>query len=552
MAYNPTTDTEVLIIGAGPVGTVLASELGRRGIGCMVIEMTDGVFRDPRLHAVSIRTMELVRKWGLTDELRHCGWPQEHPQDIAFVTSLSGYELGRILWPAISKMQAPTESPTFAQRCPQSWFNPILHRYAMRFNTVQFRWRSELIDFDQTSDSVSATVRDVESGNHQTLSAKYLVGCDGARSFVRETLGIERENTGTYGYSAEAIIRSQDLAELTRARIAGRYTAVTEDGVSASLLPYDGRDRFRMTLMAEIQKVDRARMDQAISLLIGKHVSYEYLTDILPWANRETCAKNFRVNRAFIAGDSARTMPPTGGHGMNTGVLDGFDLGWKLAAVLRGWAGDRLLDSYEYDRKKGGSRTAEMAGCIYKDWHKVKPVIRQNAFHLTQSGSEGDAARQYLGELLTSTFQREFNALGASLGYRYSGSPVIIDDETQEPEDDILHYIPTARPGHRLPHAWLKDGRSTLDLVGDVYTLIEVGQSRFASSFREAAQSKHIPLDIVQIDDPEISRLLDSSAVLVRPDQHVAWRARSGNCEAGRILDIVCGFAHHDSSRSLE
>lgn len=543
MLNSYTKSVDVLIIGAGPVGATLAAELGRRGVTALVVEMTDGVFRDPRLHAVSIRTMELVRKWGLTEELRNCGWPHSHPQDIAFVTSITGFELGRIPWAPISQMHPPPESPTFAQRCPQSWFNPILHRYAESFDSVEFYRNCKLETFMQDNDGVTAELYMRGNDTRYTVRCRFLVGCDGGRSTVRETLGVERDSTGAYGYSAEAIIESSDLANLARPRIAGRYTAVTRDGISASLLPYDGADRFRMTLMAEPEKVDKTRMDDAIRQLVGCEITYRYLTDVLPWVNRETCAQQFRVGRAFIAGDAARTMPPTGGHGMNTGVLDAFDLGWKIAAVLQGWGGEILLDSYEFDRKKGGSRTASMAGQIYMDWIKVKSIIAETAELLDKVSPEADVARRGLGELLTNTFRREFNSSGASIGYRYSGSPVIVDDGTPEPADDIVQLTQTARPGHRLPHAWINDGQSTLDLIGDFYTLIEVRDDGYAAMFKAAARQKKIPLEVRQIHSPELAALFEASAVLVRPDQHVAWRASGKFFDAAKVLSIVCGQA---------
>lgn len=534
-------ETDVVVIGAGPVGSGLAAELGRRGIRCTVIEMTDGVFRDPRLHAVSIRTMELVRKWGITEDLRNCGWPQDHPQDAAYVTSLTGYEIGRIPWLPISRMTPPPESPTFAQRCPQSWFNPILHRYAGRFAAVRILWRHKFLNLRQDDDGVTIDICSEETGQTGTIRCKYLVGCDGARSSVREQIGVERISTDIYGYSAEAIIESREIADLARPRMAGRYTAVSENGVSATLLPYDGRERFRVALVAEPSQVNRERMDRAILQLVGRKVEYTYITEVLPWVNRETSAQKFRVGRVFLAGDAARTMPPAGGHGMNTGILDGFDLGWKLAAVLQGWADAALLDSYEFDRKKGGGRTARMAAEMYRDWGKVKPVIDEYAPLLDKDTAEGAAARKHVGELILTTFQREYNALGASIGYRYSGSPVIVDDGTPEPPDDFVRLEPTARPGHRLPHAWLDDGRSTLDLVDDVYTLIEIGGDTHASAFRAAAAERGIPLVVHRLDRLELGALFEAPAVLVRPDQHVAWRARGPVMDAGTVLDIVTG-----------
>ena len=536
-------ETEVVVVGAGPVGSCLAAELGRRGVLCVVVEMTDGVFRDPRLHAVSIRTMELVRKWGLTEELRNCGWPADHPQDGAFVTSMTGHELGRIEWLPISKMTPPPESPTFAQRCPQSWFNPILHRYAGSFESVRFLWQHRFLSLRQDEQGVSVDIESLEGGGVVTIRCKYAVGCDGARSNVREHLGIERDSTGIYGYSAEAIIESRELADLARPRMAGRYTAVTESGISATLLPYDGHDRFRVALVAEPEKCDRARMDEAVLQLVGRKVGYVYLTDILPWVNRETCARKFRAGRVFLAGDAAHTMPPAGGHGMNTGVLDGFDLGWKMAAVLQGWGSDPLLDSYEFDRKKGAMRTAAMAAEIYRDWGRVKPTVEKYAPQLNDDTAEGKAARECIGELLTATFKREFNAIGASIGYRYTGSPVIVDDGTPEPEDDIIHLQPTARPGHRIPHAWIDDGRSTLDLVADVYTLIEIGGDIFSREFKALADERGIPLVVHRIDSTELRELFGASAILVRPDQHVAWRAKGEVLEPATVLDVLTGRA---------
>lgn len=534
-------ETDVVVVGAGPVGSCLAAELGRRGVRCAVVEMTDGVFKDPRLHAVSIRTMEIVRKWGITDDMRNCGWPADHPQDAAYMTSLVGYELARLPWAPISKMRPPPESPTFAQRCPQSWFNPILHRYAGRFESVQFLWLHKFLGLRQDAEEVLVDVQPAEGGAVKTIRSKYVVGCDGARSAVREQIGVEYQRSGIYGYAAEAIIESREIADLARPRQGGRYTAITDNGVSVTLLPYDGIDRFRIVLVAEPSQVDRARMDDGILQVVGRKVNYTYLTEVLPWINRERVAEKFRVERVFLAGDAAHTMPPAGGYGMNTGVLDGFDLGWKLAAVLQGWADDPLLDSYEFDRRMASVRTAAMAGELYADWGKVKPIIDESLSLLNQDTAEGAAARQRVGELIAKTFKREYNAMGVSLGYRYSGSPVIVDDGTPEPPDEIVQLAPTARPGHRIPHAWLADGRSTLDLVDDVYTLIEIGGDTVLKAFKAAAAEKGIPLVTYRIDQPELKELFDASAILVRPDQIIAWRAKGKSLAPATVLDTVTG-----------
>ncbi len=533
--------TEIIIIGAGPVGSALATELGRRGISTIVIESTDGVFTDPRLHAISIRTMELARKWGITEDLRNCGWPLDHPQDAAYVTSIVGHELARIPWPAIGAMEPPPYSPTFAQRCPQSWFNPILHRSAGRYASVRFLWEHKFLDMECDADGVSVRVERSLGDEGREIRGKYLVGCDGARSDVRHQLGIGYESSGVFGYSAEAIIQSAELAELTRARRGGRYTSVAANGVSGMILPYDGVDRFRCTLVAEPEPVDKAQMDRSILQVVGRPVSYEYLTPVLPWVNRERVAERFRDGRVFIAGDAAHTMPPAGGHGMNTGILDSFDLGWKLAAVLEGWADDRVLDSYEFERKLAAIRTASHAGELYKDWGRVMPTITENLPLLLNEDDTGRAAREVVGDLITAVFTREFNSPGTPLGYRYEGSPIIVPDGTPEPDDDIVAFTQTARPGHRLPHHWLADGRSTLDLVGDVYTLIEIGEARTASAFRQTAERMGIPLITERVEDPALAALFETSAIIVRPDQHIAWRDNGAGYDAKAVLDRLTG-----------
>ena len=538
-----TIDADVVVVGAGPVGCGLATELGRRGIKCIIVEMTDGVFTDPRLHAISIRTMELVRTWGITDQLRGCGWPADHPQDAAYLTSLVGYELARIPWAAISKMEPPQESPTFAQRCPQSWFNPILHRLAGSFDSVEFLWEHKFLDMTQDEHGVSIEVQPLKGGDVFSIRAKYLVGCDGARSEVRQKIGVQYQCSGIYGHSAEAIIQSKEIADLARPRIGGRYTAVTNNGVSVTLLPYDGIDQFRIVLVAEPDKVDKARMDEAVEQVVGQKVEFKYLTELLPWLNRERTAERFRDGRVFIAGDAAHTMPPAGGHGMNTGILDGFDLGWKLTGVLQGWADEALLDSYEYDRKMGAARTAAMAGELYLDWGRVKPTIDQHLPNLNQEDAEGDASRKVIGELITRVFKREYNSLGTPLGYRYSGSPVIVDDGSPEPADDIVQYTQVARPGHRLPHAWLMDGRSTLDLVDKVYTLIEVEGDTLSKTFQAAAEKRGVPLVIHHIHDPQLRELFASRAVIVRPDHHVAWRDNGKAFDVDKVFDVLIGRA---------
>lgn len=518
-------ETDVVVVGAGPTGAALAGALGTLGVRCVLLESSDGAMFDPRLHAVNIRTMELARRWGITDELRHCGWPLDHSQDIVYITSVQGQELGRIRWPAISEMAPPPESPTFAQRCPQTWFNAILQRFAGRQASVQSVFLNRMERFEQDSDGVTVWIRDMATGREWRARAAYLVGCDGAQSQVREQLGIERTFASKLGHSAEIVFRSPALAQMNGAQEAGRYNIVHAAGLSRSLLPIDGQGLYRMTLIAEGAKVDKPYIVTAIRESIGDGVDFELVNDVIPWVSGVTSAQRFRSGRVFLAGDAAHTMPTTGGMGMNTGILDAFDLSWKLEASCRGWGGARLLESYEIERRQAADRTSLMASDIYRDWLKMEPELRKAGHLLSEDSAQGIACRERLGEELVRVFRREFNSIGGSLGYRYNGSPICIPDGSQEPEDSLSFYIPTSRPGHRAPHVWLGHECSTLDLFGQGFCVLAHDSFEMAAAnpLVDAARTLGIPAKLYVIPNPTW-HLFPCPLTIVRPDGHVAWR----------------------------
>jgi 2-polyprenyl-6-methoxyphenol hydroxylase-like FAD-dependent oxidoreductase len=536
---------DVIIVGGGPTGAALAGDLGQRGISVLLLEQTDGVVRDARLHAVSIRTMELARRWGIEDELRHCGWPLDHPQDVVWGTSLSEPEIARIHWPPISEMTPPAVSPTFAQRCPQMWFNAILLRFAARQPSVTTLLRSKVVDVTQNTDIVTVRVH-YSDGRTATYTADYLVAADGARSDIRRNLGIDTEKSSVWGTSAEAIVRSPQLRSLPLAQTLGRFTVLEPAGMSISLLPFDGKDQYRITVMVGDGDVTERIMLDAGRKIAGVDVDIEFVTEILPWSNRETIAAAFREGRIFLAGDAAHTMPTTGGLGMNTGIQDSFDLAWKLDAVLRGWAGDRLLDSYDPERRAAAKQSSALASGIYQDWVQTRHEHQQFWSRILSGGTDADRAREQLGASLVQTFRREFNNIPASLGYRYEGSPVCVPDGTDTPALTFDEYVPTARPGHRAPHVWTAPGVSTLDLFGPNFTLLAVGHDKSAGdALVIAARERNMPLTVAAVTEPDIVDAMRSAyerrLVLVRPDGHVAWRGDHVPANPGRILDIARG-----------
>ena len=243
----------------------------------------------------------------------------------------------------------------------------------------------------------------------------------------------------------------------------------------------------------------------------------------MPWVRRELVADRYSSGRVFIAGDAAHLTSPTGGFGMNMGIQDAVDLSWKLEALLKGWGGPRLLDSYETERRPVAIRNVREASGNLK--RMLQPRVAKPPLEAFAPGAAGDKARAEFGRAYTVMMKREWFSIGIHLGYRYEGSPLIIPDGTPEPPDEVMNYTPTARPGHRAPHAWLKDGRSTLDLFGRGFVLLRLGADPpDADNLIAAAQNLQLPLEIIAIADPAIAALYENKLVLVRPDGHVCWR----------------------------
>lgn len=536
---------DVIVVGAGPTGAALAGDLGRRGQRVLLLEKTDGVVRDARLHSVSIRTMEFARKWGLEDDLRNCGWPQEHPQDVVWSTSLSDDEIARIHWPSIADMVPPAESPTFSQRCPQKWFNAILLRFAQAQPGVTVRLQTEVTTVLDTADGVEISATSQEDGSCQSYTARYLVACDGSRSGIRRNLGIDVDKSDVWGQSAEVIIKSPELRTFPMAQTMGRFSLVEPAGMAVSLLPFDGLDQYRVIVIVSDTQATESDMTRWIHKIAGREVSFEFMSRILPWSNRETTAATFRVGNVFLAGDAAHTMPTTGGLGMNTGIQDSVDLGWKLSAVLDGWAGDSLLDSYDHERRMAVKQTASLSSAIYKDKVAIRAFQAGHWQRIETGGGAADVARKELGESLVATFAREFNNIPASLGYRYEGSTACVDEPGESPALNFDRYVPCARPGHRAPHAWLPDGRSTLDLFDAGFTLLVLAENAHGrDALVRLAGERGIPMAEINLAGTDVidnvRALYESNLVLVRPDGHVAWRGNEV-LQPGHILDVIIG-----------
>ena len=531
--------TPVLIVGAGPVGLALAGDLGWRGIACTLIEKTDGAITQPKMDLVGVRTMEFCRRWGIDAWVRASLYPRDYRQDYIWVSEVTGYEFGREPFPTLDDEPCPPQSPEKRERCPQDMFDPILARFARSFPHVTLRYGAELIGFEQDAGSVRARIATPKG--EEIIEADYLIGTDGAASTVRGDLGIAMSGNPALTYTTNAIFRCPDFNALHDKGEFYRFIVIRPEGTFATIVAINGRDRFRFSMVGNEEKraYGESEIRAAIVTAMGRDFNFEILS-IMPWVRRELVADRYSTGRVFIAGDAAHLTSPTGGFGMNMGIQDAVDLSWKLEAMLKGWGGAHLLDSYEIERRPVAIRNVREASGNLK--RMLQPRAAKPPPEAFAPGAAGDQARAEFGRAYTEMMKREWFSIGIHLGYRYEGSPLIVPDGTSEPPDEVMTYAQTARPGHRAPHAWLGEGRSTLDLFGRGFMLLRLGNDPpDASALIGAAQAANLPLQVIDIADPAIAALYENKLILVRPDGHVAWRADSPPSDPSHLIATVRG-----------
>ncbi len=497
-------DAEVLIVGAGPVGLTLAIDLGRRGIGTVLIDRKPGPEFLPKMERCNARTMEIFRRMGLTEKIRAAGLDAEVPMDVFIVKSLIERPYVHLEYPSVAAARAEiaacedTSLPAEPyQLISQYTLEPLLRETAETLPSVSVRYGTEFISLDQDNQGVTATVRD-GTGRVNGIRAAYLAGCDGGGSPVRRAVGINLRGEADILRLRQALFRCDDLFGMLPIGDGpgrGRHYHVTDERHSFLIMQDSTR---HWTLHAVVR--DDAAMARQFETVIGVPVDYEMLY-VGEWKQNLLLAERYAAGRVFLAGDSAHLVIPTGGLGMNTGIGDGVDLGWKLAATLHGWGGPDLLRSYEIERRQVGDRNigaSRHASIGRRKWRGLwSPAIEGE-------GTEAVALRSHF-EKVAETEQRKTNEMvGAELGYRYVGSPILWE-EPGGPEHSFRHYDPTAWTGVRLPHAWAFEGRSVQDLVGQGYAVLNFGKnSQDATALVEAVAKNGAPCSLVDLPDPRL------------------------------------------------
>jgi 2-polyprenyl-6-methoxyphenol hydroxylase-like FAD-dependent oxidoreductase len=504
--------TQVAIAGGGPVGLAAAVELGRRGIETLVIEPRPTVTHArPRCKTVNVRSMEHLRRWGIAQRLRDAApLKPDWSQDIVFCTSLTGHELSRFHG-VLGLVIDGDRSPELGQQAPQFVLEELLRDVASELDacTLVLGARVTGVDQDDTEVRVSFSHED---GTEHVVAADYALGCDGPRSTVRDAIGSSYVGEVALRPNFGMVFRAPDLWDRVRHGPCVHYWVVNR-AAPGLMGPLDLGGTWWAGVVGVDRETGEREAENLIAGLVGEPVDVE-VTSTDPWTAHMQLVDRMRVGRVFLAGDAAHLNPPFGGHGLNTGLGDAVDIGWKLAAVLDGWADESLLDSYEAERRPVATRVIAEAEANMS----VLPT-ELLADDIDADTPAGEAARRVADARVQETKHAEFHALDLVLGPAH---------------DD-------ARPGARLPHAWLEPGHSIYDEIGPGMTLLALaGDDAAIDEFTAQAAARGVPHGVVDLRDRGLSERYGAALVLVRPDQHVAW-CGSGAADLGAALDAARG-----------
>lgn len=527
----------VVIVGGGPVGITLALELALHGLRSVVLERRAlGEKWQARSNLTNVRSMELFRRWGIADRLRENDPVSDDvARSVTWVTGLTGHLV--VDFERVFDFPEPipfaSETPEWA---PNAGIEKTLQDVAEENPLIEVHYKTEFTGLDQDETGVSVAYTDSD-GEH-SLRASYLVGADGSRSLVRQQLGVRLEGEADLVQSSIWLIEAPGLKDRSTVGKSSFYFFINEHRDAAFLIMQDDHDRYMLGIVPASEDMDPDNWEDAKKVLF-RNLGFEMPVENLGGGRvriHSLMAPRFDHGRVLLAGDAAHLISPMGGFGMNIGVGDAADLGWKLGAVARGWGGPRLLESYGLERAYAERWIQDE--CIHNTGLLAPQLVEDG---ISAEGTDGEEVRKRVGARVLEVKSKEFNSIGAQLGYRYDESPIVVDDGSPRPPMSMGEYVPCARPGARAPHIWLDDGSSLFDHFGTGFTLLKLRSDVDSSALEAAAHARGVPLEVFTLEAREVLDLYEAKLALIRPDHHVAWRGDAAPEDPETLIDQVRG-----------
>lgn len=543
-----TLNVDVLIVGAGPVGLTLAMDLAGRGV-CVAVVETRRYAEPPNVKCnhVAARTMEQFRRLGVANQVRDAGLPADYPNDVVFRTSATGTELTRIPIPCRRDRYTETEGPDAwwptpepPHRINQIFLEPILLEHTAALPGVTLLNRTQMTGFTQDTDGVDASLVDLDTQATRSIRSRYLVGCDGGSSGVRKQMGAKLEGTAVIQRVQSTFIRAPSLRALMPGKPAWSYYAMNPRRCG-TVFAIDGIENWLVHnhLNADEPEFDSVDRDRSIREILGVGADFEYeVISKEDWVGRRLVADRFRNGRVFIAGDAAHLWVPYAGYGMNAGIADAVNLAWLLAARVRGWADEGILDAYEAERQPITEQVSQFAM-----EHAQKMIRARRAVppDIEAPGPQGDALRAEIGHEAYDLNVQQFCCAGLNFGYFYRGSPIIAADDEAAPAYSMGSFTPSTVPGCRAPHVWLADGRSLYDALGPDYTLLRLDPGVEVAALEAAARERGLPLVRLDLPAAGLPAAYRHKLLIVRSDQHVIWRGDALPDDCPALIALLRG-----------
>ncbi|WOF22875.1 FAD-dependent oxidoreductase [Microbacterium betulae] len=540
-----TFDADVVIIGGGPVGLTAAMDLDARGIRSVVIESRRYLEApNVKCNHVASRTMERFRRLGIADRVRAAGLPADYPQDIAFRTTMTGRELGRIPIPStVQRASRPAgpdadwATPEPPHRVNQKYLEPILMEHAAGLPRVTLLNETRYLGLEQDEHGVSVRIAD-RDGAERVLRGRFLIGADGGRSAVRKRIGAAFHGDPVLQRVQSTCIRAPRLYDLLPGERAWAYYTFNPRR-NGHVYAIDGDEVFLVHNYLSAGEGDGSGVDRdaAIRTILGVDASFDYeVVSEEDWIARRLVADRLRDRRVFIAGDAAHLWVPYAGFGMNAGIADVLNLTWALGARIAGWAADGILDAYEAERLPITDQVSRFAM-----GHQRKIAQGEVPPEIEDATDAGRAARRRLGEQAYALNVEQFAAAGLNYGYSYAHSPVIVYDGEPAPAYTMGSYTESTVPGCRAPHFWLADGVSLYDELGLGYTALSLGDPSGLADLVDEAAAAGVPLKVIDVDRRLAPAAYRHGYVIVRDDQHVVWRADAAPADPRALLDRLRG-----------